>query len=167
MQSVSQQDGQVACLRLCAAPAPLWYAPRSGIVRSPPTGAICKGQHLGANRVSQLVAFFDGKHLHLTFHEGVQDAHDLKQQAAQAAEFRDDQDIARLHGGEQRGELALGELLRAADRFFHPGLNHQPLRVGKLQQFVALVFDRLPVGRDAQVGVDYRRFPSLSRTPVK
>ena len=96
--------------------------------------------------MAQLIALLGGKDFHLFFHQGMQNTHDFQQRSAQPGEFRDQQDILRLHGRKEGTEFAVGEFFGSAESFFHPRINRQLLFIRVFEDFKPLIFRRLFIG---------------------
>jgi len=76
----------------------------------------------------------------------MQNTHDFQKRSAKPGEFRDQQDILRLHGRKECAEFSVGEFFGGADGFFHPRINRQFLCIRVFEDFKPLIFRRLFIG---------------------
>jgi len=95
--------------------------------------------------------------LDFAFEALVEDVHNHEQAASEAGKLGADEDVAFLQFGEHGAEFAFFRLLGTGNRFLNPVVDDDVLPLAKAVDFIALVFNGLFVGADADVAVVHTR----------
>lgn len=114
-----------------------------------------EGQHLGLEIVTEVKAVLDGVDADALAHAEGENGHDHKQAAPKAGNLGTEDDVSRLDMAEQLPQFALVRGFGAGDGFLDPAVYVKAVHFTVIEDDMALIFQGLLVGRDADIAVNH------------
>ena len=121
-----------------------------------------KGEDFGLEIVTEVKAVLDGVDADALAHAEGEDGHDHKQAAAKAGNLGTEDGVSRLDMAEKLPQLALVRGFGAGDGFLDPAVYVKAVCFTVIEDDMALIFQGLLVGRDADIAVNHSNLSFLS-----
>ena len=121
-----------------------------------------EGKDFGLEIVTEVKAVLDGVDADVLAHAEGEDGHDHKQAAAKAGNLGTEDGVSRLDMAEKLAQFAFVRGFGAGDGFLDPAVYVKSVHFTVIEDNMALIFQGLLVGRDADIAVNHSNLSFLS-----